>query len=82
MFHVFQTAFQLDERDVFQRFGAADAVLSADFVQLGFGNLMACRIIDAVVSGLAPLFADDVHVLRVGDFKQQDVVMLSDSGSV
>ena len=47
VFHVFQTTFQLAERDVFQRFGTADAVLFADFVQFGFAKLTACRHVDA-----------------------------------
>ena len=47
VFHIFQTAFQLAKRDVFQRFGAADAVLFADFVQFGFSKLTACRHVDA-----------------------------------
>ena len=47
VFHVFQTTFQLAERDVFQRFWTADAVLFADFVQFGFGKLTAGRHINA-----------------------------------
>ena len=47
VFHVFQTAFQLAERDVFQHFWAANAILFADFIQFRFRKLTAGRHVNA-----------------------------------
>ena len=80
VFDGFQFFFEFAEGQVFQerralqRVGVRRVVSGGDVVQFAFAVLAARRHLDEADQGFAQSFFDDVHVVGVGDFKEEGVV--------